>query len=250
MGATAMKVGLAGLAIVGKGRVVARNTWRYQTADGVEHIRLHGTDVVDFLPKGKVRLNSGGWKTVTTKDRINSFSPFKVYSDRGVWMVYADRESGLQPIPFFDGIVLPDAFKMPPGKRERLITSQEKLKAQIKAVVAKAIVPGKPLPMPEMGDCFLCMAEASQIAERVTREGYDYSRAARPDMNASHIAEHIREGYIHGTLVLNAYRDSGRTDFAYSYASQSLQRGDRNAVTEPRRIVAAYLKRRMGLTAR
>lgn len=248
MGATSMKVGLAGLAIVGKGRVVARNTWRYATADGVEHIRLHGTDIVDYLPKGKVRLDSGGWKTMTTKDRINSFSPFKVYSDRGVWKVYPERDSGLEPVPFFDGIVLPDAFKMPKAKAERLVTQQEKLKARIKAVVAKAIVAGKPVPRPEMGDCFICMAERSELGKRIEREGYDYCRAPRPDLNNDHIESHIREGYIHGSLIFNAYLDAGYKPFRWQWDCERIERGD--SVRDMRRIVAAYLKRRMGLTAR
>lgn len=247
--ATSMKVGLAGIALEGKGRVVARNTWRYRTADGIEHVRLHGTDVVEFLPKGRIRLNSGGWKTVTTKDRINSFSPYQVYSNRGTWMVYPPRDSGWEPVAFFDGMILPDAFKAPKAKTERLVAREAKLKARIKAVVAKAIVPGKPLPHPEMGDCFICMAEASQIAERVKMGGYDYSRAPR-ELDSSHIESHIREGYIHGTLILNAYRDSGRSDFAFQYDSDMMARGRSGAVAQPRRIVAAYLKRRMGLTAR
>lgn len=247
---TSMKAGLAGIAIEGKGRVVARNTWRYRTADGIEHVRLHGTDVVEFLPGDKVRLNSGGWKTVTTKDRINSFSPYHVFSNRGTWLVYAPHDSGLEPVAFYDGIILPDAFKAPKAKSERLIAREAKLKARIKAVVAKAIVPGKPLPHPEMGDCFICMMEASQIAQRVQHSGYDYSRAPRPALDSGHIESHIKEGYIHGTLVVNAYRDSGRSEIAFQYDSARLARGESRAVTEPRRIVAAYLKRRMGLTAR
>lgn len=38
-------------------------------------VRLHETVVVAYLPDGRYVLNTGGWNTATTKDRINSFSP-------------------------------------------------------------------------------------------------------------------------------------------------------------------------------
>jgi hypothetical protein len=46
--------------------------------DNSVSIRLHGTAVVRFYPNGLVKLNSGGWRTSTTKDRINKYSPVKV----------------------------------------------------------------------------------------------------------------------------------------------------------------------------
>lgn len=235
--ATAMRDGLANVRnMVGKGKVLARNTWRFETADNVVHIRLHATDVVQFLPRGKVKLDSGGWKTVTTKDRINSFSPYSVYSNKGVWMVHPDSEGrakGFNPVPFVDGMILPDAFKASPKKQEALIARQVKMKARIKAIVAKAIQVGKPVPKPNGGDCWLCMGMMSGL-------------------DASHIAEHIREGYIHGTLIRNAYHASGRTDFALSYDIQDIEsdRGGRNSgLNQMRRIVRTYLQKQMGLTA-
>lgn len=35
-------------------------------------IRLHGTDVVTFMPDDSIRLDSGGWQTPTTRERIGS----------------------------------------------------------------------------------------------------------------------------------------------------------------------------------
>ena len=50
-------------------------------------IRLHNTYVVIYHESGRVELRSGGWETVTTKDRMNSFSPFRVGSNGGEWDV-------------------------------------------------------------------------------------------------------------------------------------------------------------------
>lgn len=43
-------------------------------------VRLHNTDVVTYHPDGTATLYTGGWMTVTTKDRINAWSPARVSS--------------------------------------------------------------------------------------------------------------------------------------------------------------------------
>lgn len=62
------------------GRPLANNTRLEPRHDGSIAVRLHRTDVVTFLADGRVVLNTGGWTTVTTQDRINRFSPARVYS--------------------------------------------------------------------------------------------------------------------------------------------------------------------------
>jgi len=60
-----------------KTRKVGNNTYAEIEYDNSVSIRLHGTTVVRFYPSGIVKLNSGGWHTSTTKDRINKYSPFE-----------------------------------------------------------------------------------------------------------------------------------------------------------------------------
>jgi hypothetical protein len=54
-------------------------------------VRLHDTDVVTLHPDGSQTLNSGGWRTVTTKDRINAYSIAGVWSERGEWKVSTEK---------------------------------------------------------------------------------------------------------------------------------------------------------------
>jgi hypothetical protein len=70
-------------------KVIARNTVRYTRPDGAVAVRLHSTDVVTTFPDGSIILDSGGWKTLTTKDRLRYALPtgWAVYSDKGVWYV-------------------------------------------------------------------------------------------------------------------------------------------------------------------
>ena len=57
-----------------KARIVKRNTFERQE-NNETIIRLHATDIVRKLADGSVILYSGGWKTVTTKDRMKVHLP-------------------------------------------------------------------------------------------------------------------------------------------------------------------------------
>jgi hypothetical protein len=63
-------------------------------------VQLHNTVVVQIHNNGTYTLNSGGWRTVTTKDRINAYCPVRVSQRKHQWYV------GDENIPFHDGIVV------------------------------------------------------------------------------------------------------------------------------------------------
>lgn len=50
-------------------------------------VRLHATDIVKIHDDGTFTLANGGWQTVTTKDRINKFSPVRIHQKNGTWFV-------------------------------------------------------------------------------------------------------------------------------------------------------------------
>jgi hypothetical protein len=60
-------------------------------------VRFWGTDIISISPDNIFTLNAGGYETVTTKDRLNKFSPARVYQDKGIWYIY-------ERTPFVDGI--------------------------------------------------------------------------------------------------------------------------------------------------
>ena len=68
-------------------RKVGNNTYAEIEHDKSISVRLHGTDVVRFYPNGLVKLNSGGWQTHTTKQRINKYSPVKIFQKNFEWFV-------------------------------------------------------------------------------------------------------------------------------------------------------------------
>jgi hypothetical protein len=71
------------------------NTYAVDVGDYVS-ILLHQTAVIRFYPDGRIVLNTGGWQTVTTKDRLNRCLPYPwhVASDarKGGWGLYENSE--------------------------------------------------------------------------------------------------------------------------------------------------------------
>lgn len=48
-------------------------------------VRLHNTQIVKFYADNPTTLHTGGWRTVTTKDRINEFIKGSVYQRDYTW---------------------------------------------------------------------------------------------------------------------------------------------------------------------
>jgi hypothetical protein len=82
---------------------VDNNTTIRKVGDSVA-VRLHETDVVIIRSDGNYVLNSGGWLTSTTKDRINNYSPASVYQAKRKWFLF-DRSNDTNT-PFVDGMVV------------------------------------------------------------------------------------------------------------------------------------------------
>lgn len=64
-----------------QGKPLGGNTRLHKRGDNYA-VCLYGTDVVTFLPDGRIVLDSGRWRTVTTQARIHEFAaPVRVYGD-------------------------------------------------------------------------------------------------------------------------------------------------------------------------
>ena len=70
---------------------LCRNTYLERPNSGSDWIfvRYYDTEIVCHYRDGSVYLNSGKWRTSTTKQRINRCLPegFHVFKKRGVWWV-------------------------------------------------------------------------------------------------------------------------------------------------------------------
>lgn len=90
---------------VREAEMVAHSTLKYVTASNDTVIRYHGTDVLKISPDGTQTLNSGGYRTVTTKKRLNEYGRgFYISQKDYEWFVFLDGID--EPVPFEDGMVI------------------------------------------------------------------------------------------------------------------------------------------------
>jgi hypothetical protein len=75
-------------------RKVGNNTYLERLDDETIGLRLHSTYVVKFHADGSVTLDSGGWQTVTTKERMGWADGISVFQRDFAWFV---RLQGTSP---------------------------------------------------------------------------------------------------------------------------------------------------------
>jgi hypothetical protein len=200
--------------------------------DGTIGVLLHNTHVVTFSPDGKVTLNTDGWRTVTTKDRINDYLPegWGLYQDSKVWYLYPPDEPTQEEkashdwrsqwerrqarrVVFEDGLaILPDgsvtgAGSEPDPKLLRQITNYAK-------GYANAFIAGK-VPKPSGGDCWGCLFEKTLHSAPTPQAdgepvvGFFTSDGGQRfgNMGTSHLLSHLEERYYVPSMLNNARRE-------------------------------------------
>jgi len=76
--------------------IIGSHKTTVSTNNGTTRVKYHNTDVVSF-DQDKITLDTGGWKTVTTKTRMNQTSNqfnlgYRVYQRNFEWFVdYKDQ---------------------------------------------------------------------------------------------------------------------------------------------------------------
>lgn len=70
-------------------RTLAHNTTVEADPDGSVGVRFHSTRIITFHPEGTFTVNTGGWRSVTTKQRLNALLPagFRIYSKAYAWRI-------------------------------------------------------------------------------------------------------------------------------------------------------------------
>lgn len=171
-------------------RKPANNTVvRMDGADAV--IRLHDTDIVRVLAGGGYQLNSGGWRTKTTKERINAYTPARISQRGGVW--YMSDGSLFEDNMTIDTDGKPTKPKQPAKYEAKLKVIKKQARDYAKAFVVE-LQAGR-IDYPGSGDCWYCwMFETDYIT------------------NTDHIHQHIKEKYYVPSLLVNAGRAAGYRD--------------------------------------
>lgn len=217
-------------------RKLANNTYLKRQVDGSIGVKLHSTYVVMYNQDGTIVLNSGGWRTPTTKDRLNTFSPAGIWQKNSVWYIGSNWDRSIRTL-YHDGIRL-DSDGLPIGSYDIETKDHKKqrrhLLKQIKAY-AKLCADSCPIEEPSNGDCWGCLF---------------VDKDNKPGMGNSHILEHFKEGYVVPSLVYQACKR-----FGVSHIAQQYLVGGENSFYHPiakRQIQSAvyrFVKQQFGLAS-
>jgi hypothetical protein len=232
-------------------RKIAHNTYleRRPTGSAIT-VRFHFSDIVTYTPEGSTILDSHGYRTFTTKDRINDFCPegFGVYQDHGAWYLWrrAQADRAESKWGFADGLVI---------DRDGNVTGAESAEAQAAAKAlgrrirdyargyVKALQAGE-IPAPGPGDCFFCAGVFTGSDGREVSPGTD------------HLTAHFEESYFVPSLLAQAVKAYPVSIAARAYIGELWAgRGAEAEVLNPRGIItddirkclAKYLRAQFGL---
>ncbi len=147
-------------------RKLGNNTYLIRKANGDIAVRLHNTDVVTYHPNHDITFDSGGYRTMTTKARINEFAPVILSQKNGHWSIthrinfgHANHDWKTLPwVNFADGIRWDHAAEKFVGEgpdEKSTVKTARKLKAFVNDYMT-AFDAGK-VPAPGPGDCWGCL---------------------------------------------------------------------------------------------
>ena len=208
------------------GKPLANNTRLVKRGEAFA-VQLHQTDVVTIHPNGTHTLNSGGWRTMTTKARMNEFGPVGITQTKGHWFV--DYPGG--QCLYEDGMTIgADGVPINPVPVDR-----DKKPAKKAAKLVKKYIDGfcemiraKKLENPSGGDCWDCCMK--------TKGGEALGNCTG---NPAHLVSHLEENYFVPSLLANAILEQGYSSPGFIWGA--LQNGDGNLA---RRILRNYFGKR------
>jgi len=185
-------------------RPIGHNTRLVRRDDGAIQVKYHGSPVVTYMPAEMVTggpvtiLNSCGWLTLTTKERINAFCPpgFSVYQERGTWHLTGRNIETYEHLgnwTFADGITIDSygqVFNAGPANQDKM---NRKLAATIRTYAKKyaAELANGNIPEPNAGDCLFC----AMVAEDGSQVG-----------GIDHLKSHLDENYLVPSLLMQAIK--------------------------------------------
>jgi hypothetical protein len=187
-----------------RGKKIANNTY-LRVENEIAIIRLHETDIIKISADNSYVLDTGGWNTLTTRDRFNRFCPFRVFTEKNV--PYVSLKKGRQEL--FDGIKIKSEVVLnprPEQEEKRIVETRKKLEKlitkYIKGFCDSIRLYG--LEYPGGGDCWYC------------------SMFPQDNFSTPHIFSHFEENYFVPSLLFNAIKLRGykNPEFIFEHIKQ------------------------------
>lgn len=200
-------------------RIGNNTTLKYDLDDYV--IRYHNTDIIRIHADNTYTLNTDGFLTYTTKERINNLTPAKIYQKAGIWYLGINAH---QSILYFDGMCI-DQNGLPlnhlqPENQARVKQYEKNLKTYNKLV--KQYITGfekhclslQKMPEISNADCFFCLFQTEKVS------------LGDAIHDGSHLLLHLRERYYVPSLLWNAFQKFGIPQVVWNWQAQNLLKQD------------------------
>lgn len=241
-------------------RPIAHNTRVIRRDDNVIVIRFHETPVVEYFPRGMMDggectvLNSGGWMTSTTKERLNSFIPagFSIWQERGQWTLTRHDSHPLrwESFPWADGITIDQSGHVHNAGTVSDVNRKKKMGRDIRKYVSAyvaALAAGK-VPAPSGGDCWYCYLREVKTGTPMGELGGG---------NKDHLLNHMEESYFVPSLLTRAFEVTPMCQISMGTLGQLWGYTDGTPSTwglellnrDAARSLAKYLKAQLGIAA-
>lgn len=217
-------------------RPIANNTRVIQINDSTIGIKLHNTFIVKYFENDHldcinygdlIQFDTGGWKTVTTKDRMNRFAPIAIWSERHVWYMSGRfnwdwKKHNETPVYHYqDGVFFrPNDKTFHIKKDGQLVelkpyskTEEKAKRKQLKAidqfikVYVDKLMNGK-IGAPSAGDCFMCQGESnSEFAEKMFIGKLENGQlVTEQGIHPDHLLSHIKQKYYVPSMLWSAIK--------------------------------------------
>lgn len=156
-------------------------------------IKLHATDIVTVMADGTITLDSGGWRTPTTKDRMNNIlrkvgCDYQVSQDKSIWYISKDWR-GAQYV-YADDMTIKDDVLDGVGNVADNTARLKQIKKYVDGYMSALFT--NELNAPSTGDCWYCAMR--------TEDGKTLGDVT----NNNHILSHLDEMYFAPSLLVNA----------------------------------------------
>ena len=234
---------------------LGNNTYLVRNDDGSVAVKLHDTNVVTMKEDGTIILDSGGWRTNTTKERMNHYMPsgYDISQRKSIWYLIHrtyNAKNGWKTVAemtFKDGCGINPNGTIFGGLSAIGEKKQAKLTADVKEYAKRfinALEKGK-VGLPSTGDCWYCSMTTAEDGKTLGDSTNDNT----------HILAHIKENYFVPSLLVNACNERGVSRIAMHNIYSMMQLKNMTGCiswdavkSQVQSAITKYVSTRLGLT--
>lgn len=157
-------------------------------------VKFHETDILVLAPNGTIQVNSGGWRTPLTKERIHEFGGILIHSVEDIWFVKGKRGALSH---YYDGMAFDEkgipetprteTFKSVMSRKHALDRATRTYRKGFMAALKKQVDEGGAFRRPSSGDCWYCHLFG--------------------DPGVDHVLRHMEQDYFVPSLLFNAFTE-------------------------------------------